>query len=101
MSPDESERHILAEGFAENAKQQLLELIVNGRSLGIIKRSELPNNNNTVFIWNNISINKNEKNTIIAKATFNDDTVKYDKVCWYGDNRANIKIRSYRTSILQ
>ena len=27
MSPDESERHILADGFAENAKQQLIELI--------------------------------------------------------------------------
>ena len=27
MSPDESERHILADGFTENAKQQLIELI--------------------------------------------------------------------------
>lgn len=63
---------------------QSVELIVNDRSLGIIKRSELSNSNDTVFVWNNVNINKNEKNTITAKATFDDDTIKYDKVCWYG-----------------
>ena len=40
---------------------------------------------NVPFIWNNVNINKNKKNTITAKATFNDDTIKYDKVCWYGE----------------
>ena len=64
---------------------QSIELTVNERSLGIIKRSELPNSNNTVFVWNNVNINKNEKNTVTAKATFDDDTIKYDKVCWYGE----------------
>lgn len=60
---------------------QSIELIVNDSSLGIIKRSELSNSNDTVFVWNNVNINKNMKNTITAKATFNDDTIKYDKVC--------------------
>ncbi len=64
---------------------QSIELIVNDKSLGIIKRSELPNSNDTVFVWNNVNINKNEKNTVTAKATFDDDTIKYDKVCWYGE----------------
>lgn len=39
---------------------------------------------NVPFIWNNVNINKNKKNTITAKATFNDDTIKYDNACWYG-----------------
>ena len=34
---------------------------------------------------NNVNIKKNEKNTVTAKATFDDDTIKYDKVCWYGE----------------
>ena len=64
---------------------QSIELFVNDRSLGIIKRSELPDSNNTAFVWNNVNIKKNEKNTVTAKATFDDDTIKYDKVCWYGE----------------
>ena len=32
-----------------------------------------------------VTINKNEKNTVTSKATFDDDTIKYDKVCWYGE----------------
>ena len=60
-------------------------MLFRSRSLGIIKRSELSNSNDTVFVWNNVNINKNEKNTVTAKATFDDDTIKYDKVCWYGE----------------
>lgn len=63
------------------SNEQSIELIVNDSSLGIKKRSELSNSNDTVFVWNNVNINKNMKNTITAKATFNDDTIKYDKVC--------------------
>ncbi|MDO4945826.1 MAG: hypothetical protein Q4E74_11590 [Ruminococcus sp.] len=53
---------------------------MNGKSLGIIKRSGFLNNPDTVFVWNRIRINKNENNTITAKATFDNDTIKNDKV---------------------
>ena len=64
---------------------QSVELILNDRSLGIISRSELPNNADTVFVWNNIHLDKGSNNTLVSKAFFEDGTIKYDKVIWNGE----------------
>lgn len=61
-----------------------VELSVNGVSVGTISKKSLPKNSNTVFLWENIMIEKNRENNILVTAEFDDGCVKFDTVTWIG-----------------
>lgn len=64
---------------------QSVELILNDRSLGKIYSSELPDDADTIFVWNNVHLGKGMNNTLVSKAFFADGTIKFDKVIWIGE----------------
>ena len=61
-----------------------VELCINDVSHGRISRSELPDNESTVFVWENIKIKPGTKNKICAKAYFSDGTSRTDYAFWTG-----------------
>lgn len=61
-----------------------VELCINDVSHGRISRCELPNDESTVFVWENIKIKPDTKNKICAKAYFSDRTSRTDYAFWTG-----------------
>ncbi|MFR5040550.1 MAG: DUF4982 domain-containing protein, partial [[Eubacterium] siraeum] len=61
-----------------------VELCINDVSYGRISRCELPNDESTVFVWENIKIKPDTKNKICAKAYFSDGTSRTDYAFWTG-----------------
>lgn len=61
-----------------------VELYINDVSHGRISRCELPDDESTVFVWENIKIKPGTKNKICAKAYFSDGTSRADYVLWAG-----------------
>lgn len=66
-----------------NAKN--VELLINGVSAGTLSRNDLPKDSETVFLWKNIIIEKNIKNSISVIAEFEDGSVKFDTITWIGE----------------
>ena len=62
---------------------ELVELFVNGTSVGV-QKSSFVHGKSTVFTWNNIELLRNEKNTVKAVAAFADGSVKKDYAVWFG-----------------
>ena len=62
-----------------------VELCINDVSLGRISRCECPNNESTVFVWENVKIKPGTRNKIYAKAYFCDGTSKTDYAFWIGE----------------
>lgn len=62
-----------------------VELCINDVSLGRISRCECPNNESTVFVWENVKIKPSTRNKIYAKAYFCDGTSKTDYAFWIGE----------------
>ncbi len=56
------------------------ELFVNGMSMGIVCHA---NNGSTLFVWNNIVLNKGE-NLIAIRAYFSDGSIVEDNAVWIG-----------------
>ncbi|MGN0667560.1 MAG: glycoside hydrolase family 2 TIM barrel-domain containing protein [Huintestinicola sp.] len=61
------------------------ELSINGASAGTLCKNDLPKDQDTVFLWKNIIIEKNRKNIILVKAEFDDGSVKSDTITWTGE----------------
>ena len=61
-----------------------VELCINDVSYGRISRCELPDDESTVFVWENIKIKPGMKNKICAKAYFSDGTSRTDYAFWTG-----------------
>ena len=61
-----------------------VELCINDVSHGRISRSELSDDESTVFVWKNIKIKPGTKNKICAKAYFSDGTSRTDYAFWTG-----------------
>ena len=61
-----------------------VELYINDVSHGRISRCELPDDESSVFVWENIKIKLGTKNKICAKAYFSDGTSRSDYAFWTG-----------------
>ena len=61
-----------------------VELCINDVSYGRISRCKLPDDESTVFVWENIKIKPDTKNKICAKAYFSDGTSRTDYAFWTG-----------------
>ena len=61
-----------------------VELCINDISYGRMSRCELPDDENTVFVWKNIKIKPDTKNKICAKAYFSDGASRTDYAFWTG-----------------
>lgn len=60
---------------------QSVELTINGKQSGVICRKDLPKDADTVFVWNNISLDR-EENIVVVKGVFEDETAEFDRAVW-------------------
>ena len=60
---------------------QSVELTINGKQSGVICRKDLPKDADTVFVWNNISLDR-EENIVVVKGVFEDGTAEFDRTVW-------------------
>ena len=60
---------------------QSVELTINGKQSGVICRKDLPKDADTVFVWNNISLDC-EENIVVVKGVFVDGTAEFDRAVW-------------------
>lgn len=60
---------------------QSVELTINGKQSGVICRKDLPKDADTVFVWNNISLDC-EENIVVVKGAFVDGTAEFDRAVW-------------------
>ncbi len=60
------------------------ELTVNGASCGMIQKSSLPPEADTVFTWKNVRLLSETANTVTVTAYFDSGAVTEDSACWRG-----------------
>lgn len=57
---------------------QNVELTINGKQSGVICRKDLPKDADTVFVWNNISLDR-EENIVVVKGVSEDRIAEFDR----------------------
>lgn len=58
---------------------QNVELTINGKQSGVICRKDLPKGADTVFVWNNISLDR-EENIVVVKGVSEDRMAESDRM---------------------